>query len=74
MKLTEVERERITDSILKLQSVRVSLEEVDEGKIPHVDEIESCLENADHNLKLALGYARSESPLGASRPKQRDPN
>jgi hypothetical protein len=74
MKLTEVERERITDSILKLQSVRVSLEEVDEGKIPHVDEIESCLENADHNLKLALGYARSESPLGTSRPKRRDPN
>ena len=62
MKLTEVERERITDSILKLQSVRVSLEEVDEGKIPHVDEIESCLENADHNLKVALGYQRGEAP------------
>ena len=59
MKLTTVERERITDSILKLQSVRGSLDKVDEGKIPHAEEIESCLEDADHNLKVALGYQRT---------------
>jgi hypothetical protein len=66
MKLTPVERERITDSMLKIQSVRASLDEVDEGKIPNVEEIESCLESADHSLKIALGYARSESQLEAS--------
>ena len=66
MKLTPVERERITDSMLKIQSVRASLDEVDESKIPNVEEIESCLESADHSLKIALGYARSESQLEAS--------
>ena len=71
MKLTTVERERITDSILKLESVRGSLDKVDEGKIPHVEEIESCLENADHNLKVALGYRRAEAPLGSHPPGQR---
>jgi len=74
MKLTAVERERITDSMLKIQSIRVSLDAVDEGKIPNVDEIDSCLANADHNLKIALGYARSEPPVGARRPKRRSPS
>ena len=71
MKLTTVERERITDSILKLQSVRGSLDKVEEGKIPHAEEIESCLEDADHNLKVALGYQRSEAPSGTRPPGQR---
>lgn len=63
MKLTTVERERITDSMLKIQSVRASLDEVDETKIPNAEAIESCLETADHSLKIALGYARSEPKL-----------
>jgi hypothetical protein len=65
MKLTSAERERITDSMLKIQSVRDSLNELNGGKIPNVDEIESCLDSADHQLKVALGYVRSEShPAG----------
>jgi hypothetical protein len=63
MKLTIVERERITDSMLKIQSVRASLDEVDDSKIPNVEDIERCLESADHSLKVALGYARSRSPV-----------
>jgi hypothetical protein len=59
--LTLVERERITDSMLKLQSVRTSLESVDEDKIPSKEEIETCLESADQNLRAALGYAPSPS-------------
>jgi hypothetical protein len=59
--LTLVERERISDSVLKIQSVRHSLEQVDEGKIPSQEEIESCLENADHNLRTALGYKKGKS-------------
>jgi len=54
--LTLVERERISDSVLKIQSVRHSLEQVDAGKIPSQEQIEACLENADQNLRTALGY------------------
>jgi len=54
--LTRVERERITDSVLKIQSARLALKEVDHGKIPSQEEIETCLEDADENLRTALGY------------------
>jgi hypothetical protein len=60
--LTLSERERITDSVLKIQSVRTSLDLVDEDKIPSKADIDSCLENADLNLRTALGYAPSTSP------------
>jgi hypothetical protein len=60
--LTLAERERITDSVLKIQSVRNSLDQVDDSKIPCKEEIESCLESADHNLRSALGYAPAASP------------
>ena len=59
MKLTTVDRERITDSMLKIQSVRATLNEVDGSKIPHAHEVESCLETADTSLKEALGYRKS---------------
>ena len=60
--LTLDERERITDSVLKIQSVRQSLDLVEEGKIPSKEEIEACLENADHSLRIVLGYAPSPCP------------
>ena len=60
MNLTTVEREKITDSMLKIQSIRSSLEGVDDGKIPNAEEIECCLDMADRNLKVALGYARPD--------------
>ena len=52
--LTKVERERINDSVLKIQSVRASLDNVDENKIDDLDDIKSCLETADDNLRSAL--------------------
>jgi len=61
MNLTPVERERITDSMLKIQSARASLEEVDDEKYPNAEEIDSCLQSADHHLKVALGYAQPTS-------------
>lgn len=61
MKLNIVERERITDSVLKIQSVRASLDKVDEGKIPNLEEMEECLEGVDNGLREALGYARPDS-------------
>ena len=54
MSLTNVEREKITDSMLKIQSVRASLEDMDETKIPDYDEIEGCLSTVDKSLRLAL--------------------
>ena len=47
--------------MLKIQSVRATLNEVDGSKIPHAHEVESCLETADTSLKEALGY-RKASP------------
>jgi hypothetical protein len=61
--LTSVERERITDSVLKIQSVRNSLDFVDESKLPAKAEIETCLESADQSLRTALGYVPSPSPV-----------
>ena len=61
--LTPVERERLTDSMLKIQSARTSLGDVNEAKYPNAEEIESCLQSADHHLKAALGYAKSEGPV-----------
>jgi hypothetical protein len=58
MDLTNVERERLTDSMLKIQSARACLGEVDDRKIPQAEEVDACLETADRNLKLALGYIR----------------
>ena len=62
--LTSAERERITDSVLKIQSVRTSLDSVGEDKIPSKEEIECCLETADQSLRTALGYSRAEKDLG----------
>jgi len=63
MNLTPVERERITDSLLKIQSARATLENVDDSKYPNAEEIESCLESADQQLKIALGYAPAETEV-----------
>jgi len=58
MALTNAERERLTDSRAKLQSVARSLKHVDPKEIPHIEEIENCLKDADKSLTGAL---RSQS-------------
>ena len=60
MALTRVEREKITDGMLKIQSARASLEEVDGRKIPEFEDIEECLEDADKNLGIALRQGPAE--------------
>ena len=60
MKLTETERERITDNVLKIQSVRASLDHVEKSKIPNGAEVEACLEAADKSFRQALGYAKPD--------------
>ena len=68
MKLTTVEREKITDGMLKIQSARATLNKVDNSKIPNAGEIEVCLENANQSLKEALGYAKSGSEANVPEP------
>ena len=54
MDLTKSERAKITDSVHSIQSARASLADIDETKVPEVDEIQDCLEGADKNLRQAL--------------------
>jgi hypothetical protein len=61
MALTKAERERVTDSMLKLQSVTKSLRKVNPADIPDFDQLEACLEDADQNLRLALRSNRDTS-------------
>ncbi len=60
MALTKVERERISDSRLKLQSVAYSLQEVDRDKVPDMEDIEDCLDEAEKTLSGALRGAENK--------------
>jgi len=62
MTFTRVERAKITDSVLKIQSARTSLENIDETKIPDLAEIQSCLRSADKTLRFALRHSPSKTP------------
>ncbi len=63
MPLTKVEREAITDSVLKIQSIQASLEHVDETKVPEIEEIHGCLETAHNSLRVALAECPSGKPV-----------
>lgn len=54
MPLSKVDRERITDSVLKIQSVRAQLDHLDDTKLSEIEEIKECLEDADDNMRDAL--------------------
>ena len=54
MSLTKSERAKITDSVHSIQSARASLVDIDEDKVPEVEEIQDCLEGADKKLRQAL--------------------
>ena len=59
MALTKSEKERVSDSMLKIQSVAKSLRQLDPKHIPEFESIESCLEDADRNLRFALRTAEA---------------
>jgi hypothetical protein len=54
MPLSKVDRERITDSVLKIQSVRAQLDHLDDTKLSEIEEIKDCLDDADDNMRDAL--------------------
>ena len=60
MRLTRVEKERVNDSRLKIQSAADALSKVAPDKIPEFDEIQDCLEGAEESLKGTLLAAQSE--------------
>jgi len=60
MAITQVERERIQDSRLKIRSVANSLKHVDPKKIQDLEQIEDCLEHAEQNLGDALQTAKTK--------------
>jgi hypothetical protein len=60
--LKRVERERINDSLLKLQEVSTSLNRVDPSKVPDLGDVKDCLEDADRILGNALRSADSNEP------------
>ncbi|HEY3827293.1 MAG TPA: hypothetical protein VGL82_22220 [Bryobacteraceae bacterium] len=60
MALTRLERERITDSRLKLQSAARTLNHIDPKKVPDLDEIQDCLEDAEESLRTSLRSSKSE--------------
>jgi len=49
-----VEREKITDTVLKIQSARASLKDFDEKKLPDLADMQDCLDDADKALRRAL--------------------
>ena len=54
MLLTKLEREVITDSMLKIQSIQASLDQIDETKLNDSEEIHSCLKTANKSFRAAL--------------------
>jgi len=57
MLLTKLEREVITDSMLKIESIEASLSQIDGSKLVDIDEIHSCLKTADNSFRMALRNA-----------------
>jgi hypothetical protein len=60
MDLNNVDRERITDCLMKIQSVKNSLTHVTEGNFGRNLEILESLEMIDRRLRIALGYDHSD--------------
>jgi hypothetical protein len=55
-----VEKERIADSRLKIQSVVKSLKHVDPKKVHNFEAVQECLDDADHTLGGALQKSEGE--------------
>ena len=57
MDLSKTDRAKITDTVHSIQLAQASLLDIDDTKVPEVDEIQECLEGADKNLRRALRQA-----------------
>jgi len=57
MSLSKLEREVITDSMLKIQSIEAALKQIDETTLSDHKEIRSCLRTAGDSFRGALKQA-----------------
>jgi hypothetical protein len=57
--LSKLEREVITDSMLKIQSIEAGLHQIDGSKVANIEDIHSCLRSADSSFQAALRSAPS---------------
>ena len=55
MSLSKLEREVITDSMLKIESIEASLSQIDGSMLVDIEEIHNCLKSADNSFRMALG-------------------
>jgi hypothetical protein len=62
MSLTRLEREIITDSLLKIQSIEASLDQLNEIEIIDLNEIHTCLKSANASFRMALNSGASQNP------------
>ena len=53
MSLSKMEREACTDSMLKIQSIQASLEQIDGANVPDIDEIHRSLNSASQSFRAA---------------------
>jgi len=63
MALSQLEREVITDSMLKIQSIQSSLNHIDGAKVAAIDDIRSCLRTANNSFRAALRSPREKKPV-----------
>jgi hypothetical protein len=54
MPLSRVDRERLVDSSLRIESVLCALGDLDDSKLPQFQEIQECLRDAEECILLAL--------------------
>jgi hypothetical protein len=59
--LSKEERARVTDTKHNIQAATDALSRVDPRKIPNLEQIEDCLEDADKTLRGVLETSRSKS-------------
>jgi hypothetical protein len=60
MGLSQLEKEVITDSMLKIQSIQASLSHIDGAKLAAIDEIRCCLRTANNSFRAALRGTREK--------------
>ena len=56
--MTPTDREKLTDTLLHIESARSALDQVENARVPEGEELEECLENAQQSLREALGYLK----------------
>ena len=54
MALSKLEREVINDSLLKIQSIEASLNQIDSSRLYKIEEIQNCLKTASRTFRAAL--------------------